>query len=532
MPLFKAITFKFINNFFCQFYKHTSLYRWPFLSGIFIGTSYIPFYPWALFFCLVPLWFFWLKEPSLKKIFLGGWITQLVLNFIGFYWIAHTAMEFGHLPAVAAFGVLLLFCVSSHLHYPIAGVFWKWLSIRFNMSQTASLILLPFVFGLCERLYPFIFYWHLGYPWLFAKFPGFHTAEWIGFFGLNIVTLLINSFLCIALISLKNRKKRSIFGALAVGTFILINGMGFFISKQIKKPDQSLRVLSIQGNIGNFEKVQAKVGRHYVESITQTHVHLTLKGFEQSDHKDIDLIIWPETAFPEIITEKFVGPHQEKLAQLSSQLNTPLLIGGFEKKNEDIFNSLILMKGENILDSYQKTMLLAFGEYIPFSRYFPKLKELLPMVSNLTHGTKPTVLKLPKALIGTQICYEGLFDQFSTQLQKKKAQIFINVTNDSWFGKTSEPYQHMYMTMARAIENRRPLIRVTNTGISTVILSDGKIMEQSPLHEEWFKTFEVPYHSIPPSTFYVKLSENWIWILFLIIGSIVLGDRIARFKKY
>ena len=456
----------------------------------------------------------------------------MTLNFIGFHWIAHTAIEFGHLPFFAGFGVLLLFCALSHLHYPLAGVFWKWLSFRFNLSQTASLILLPFVFVLCEKLYPFIFYWHLGYPWLFAKFPGFHTAEWIGFFGLNIITLLINSLLCLALISGKNKKKRLSFGVSALGIFIFLNGIGFMISKKIKKPDQLLRVLAVQGNIGNFEKVQAKVGRRYVESITQTHIHLTLKGFEQVKDKKIDLVIWPETAFPETIVKDITGTHLEKLIALSLKLNTPFLIGGFEQENENIFNSLILMKGEDILGSYKKTMLLAFGEYIPFSQYFPKLKEILPMVSDLTHGIGPVVLKHPKALIGGQICYEGLFDKFSTQLQKKKAQIFVNVTNDSWFGKTFEPYQHMYMTMARAIENRRPLIRVTNTGISTVILSDGTILEHSPLHEEWLKIFEVPYHSTPPSTFYVKLSENWIWILFLLIGSIIFGDRIAGTNKH
>ena len=512
--------------------KNIRFYKWPILSGFLIGTSYIPFFPWALFFCLIPLWLFWLKEPSLKRIFLGGWITQFILNLIGFYWIAYTVVEFGHLPFFVGLGVLLLFCAFSHLHYPLVGVFWKWLSNRFNLSQTASLILLPFVFVLCERLYPFIFYWHLGYPWLFAKFPGFHTAQWIGFFGLNIITLLINSLLGLALIFRKNRGRSLGFGVPAFGLLILINAMGWMISKNIKKPDRSFRVLAVQGNIGNFEKVQAKVGWRYVDSITKTHIHLTLRGFEESENKDIDLVIWPETAFPGTISEDSQDPQYEKITGLSRKLNTPFLIGTFEEKNKEIFNSLILINGMNALGSYQKTKLLAFGEYLPFGKHFPKLKEMFPMVSDLTHGTGPVVLKHPKTLIGTQICYEGLFDGFSTQLQKKKARIFINVTNDSWFGQTSEPYQHMYMTMARAIENRRPLIRVTNTGISTVILSDGKILEQSPLDEEWVKVFDVPYHSSPPPTFYMKLSGNWIGILLLLIGSVILGDRLARTNKH
>ena len=514
--------------------KKIHYYKWPLLSGFFIGTSYIPFYPWALFFCLTPLWLFWIRESSYKKIFLGGWVTQFFLNLIGFHWISHTVVEFGRLPLFMGLGALFLFCAFGHLYYPLAGVLWKWLSNKFNLSQTASLILLPLVFVLCERLYPFIFYWHLGYPWLWAKFPGFHLAQWIGFFGLNLITLFINSFLCLAWIQWihqKNRNRSLAFGSLALSAFLILNGIGFIISKKIKEPDRSLRVLVVQGNIGNFEKIQSKVGHRYMKSVVQTHANLTLQGFEQSKGRTIDLVIWPETAFPETLRKGFIGQHQKTLAKLSTKLNVPFLIGAFQEEDGKIFNSLVLMDGVDILGSYQKTMLLPFGEYIPFGKYFPGLKKMLPMISDFTHGTGPSILEHPKALIGSQICYEGLFDEFSTQLQKKKAQIFVNVTNDSWFGQTFEPYQHMHMTLARAIENRRPLIRVTNTGISTVILSDGKILEYSPLNEEWFKIFDVPYHSTPPSTFYMKLSENWIWILFLLIGSVILGDRLAGSNK-
>ncbi len=510
-------------------------YKLPILSGLLIGTSYIPFPPWALFFCFIPLWSFWIRESSFKKIFLGGWITQFILNFIGFHWIAYTVVEFGHLPWFIGGGVLLLFCAFGHLYYPLAGIFWKWLCNRLNLSQTGSLILLPLVFALFERLYPFIFHWHLGYPWLWAKFPGFHTAQWIGFFGLNLTTLFVNSLLGLGWIHRKNRRRCQGFAGLALAVLLIINGVGFIISKNIKKPDSSLRVLVIQGNIGNFEKVHARVGQAYMKTIVKTHVNLTLRGFKQSleqSKKDIDLVIWPETAFPETMITGFTGRHQETLTRLSLELNVPFLIGAFQEEKGEFFNSLVLMDGEDIQGAYQKTILLPFGEYMPFGKYFPELKKMFPMISDLTHGTGPSILEHPKARIGGQICYEGLFDEFSTHLQKKKVQIFVNVTNDSWFGRTSEPYQHMYITLARAIENRRPLIRVTNTGISTVILSDGTILEHSPLDREWFGIFDVPYHSTPPSTFYMKLCGNWIWILLLLIGTVILGNRLTDTRKH
>ena len=398
------------------------------------------------------------------------------------------------------------------------------------MGQTASLILIPPVFALCERLYPFIFYWHLGYPWFWAEFPAFHLTQWIGFFGLNLITLFINAFLHLAWILQKKRKTSLGLVGLVFAIFFTLNAAGLIVSGKIKKPDQTLRVLVVQGNVGNFEKIQANVGKDYKENILQTHIKLTRQGFEKS--KNIDLVIWPETSFPETLVKGFMGPQQETLARLSQELGVPFLIGAFEEENGKFFNSLVLMDGMDLLGSYQKTRLFPFGEYIPFSQYFPKLKKMLPMISDFTRGKEPSVLKHPKVLIGGQICYEGLFDKLSIRLQKKKAQIFINVTNDSWFGESFEPYQHMYMTLARAIENRRPLIRVTNTGISTVILSSGKILELSPLNKKWVKVFDVPYASTPPTTFYAKLSENWIWILLLLIGFVILGDQFARSDKH
>src|SRR4051794_35394248 len=103
-------------------FRWLTRYRLPILSGILIGTSYIPFPPWTLFFCLVPLWSFYLEHPlEPKRIFIAGWISQFLLTLIGFHWIAHTAYAFGHMPWSVSLIVLLGFCTFAHLHIPIAG---------------------------------------------------------------------------------------------------------------------------------------------------------------------------------------------------------------------------------------------------------------------------------------------------------------------------------------------------------------------------------------------------------------------------
>lgn len=512
--------------------KQFRYYLLPILSGILIGTSYIPFPPWALFFCVVPLWMFWRKEASYKRIFFAGWLTQFILNAIGFHWIAYTVMAFGQMPWFAGLAVLLLFCVLAHLYYPIAGVLWKWISKKLKLSESASLLLLPLVFILCERLYPFIFYWHLGYPWLWASFPGLHLSQWIGFFGLNLVTLYINLLLLLFWLKRKPGQWLHPASLAALALFLLINTLGFIQKSQLSSPDKNLRVLMVQGNIGNLEKIQAQKGVGYINHIVDRFVALTEEGL--ANNPDVDMVIWPETAFPTVLMTGYTERQRQKLSRLTNEYNVELLTGAYQRKKHggQVYNGIVLMKGDEDLQSYQKTVLLAFGEYLPFGNLYPPLKEWFPMVSDFGRGDGPVVFPSQKARIGAQICYEGLFDDFSSSLQKKGAQVFVNITNDSWFGYPFEPFQHMYMTLARAIENRRPLIRVTNTGISTAIYSNGTILDFSPRNQEWYKVVDIPFHSTPEPTFYAKLSDKWPGILLLFIGLIVAGDRIARVGKH
>jgi apolipoprotein N-acyltransferase len=183
---------------------------------------------------------------------------------------------------------------------------------------------------------------------------------------------------------------------------------------------------------------------------------------------------------------------------------------------------------------YRKTYLLAFGEYLPFGDMFPKLYELLPFVSEFGRGKGPQIMNVniphlnEKIKIGPQICYESLDPHFSADLAAMGAKIILNVTNDSWFGKTFEPWQHMTMTLARAIEVRRPLVRVTNTGITTAILANGTVLEKSPLHEEWTGIHEISFLKDPPQTFYTKYHSYYVWIMLVFL---ILLLAYGKFKQ-
>jgi apolipoprotein N-acyltransferase len=148
-------------------------------------------------------------------------------------------------------------------------------------------------------------------------------------------------------------------------------------------------------------------------------------------------------------------------------------------------------------------------------------------VSNFGRGHGPEALKWTfkdeKLHWGGQICYEGLYPDFTRELALEGSDILVNVTNDSWFGMPFEPNQHLYMTFARAIEVRRPLVRSTNTGISTAILANGDVLQKSPLHEEWFGEFVLKYRKNAPQTFFTEVG-HWDWaVLLIILGLLVSG---------
>ncbi|MCI0654975.1 MAG: apolipoprotein N-acyltransferase, partial [Methylococcaceae bacterium] len=164
----------------------------PVLSGILIGTSYIPFPPWALFFCFVPLWIFWMRQNDFRRIFWGGWITAFVLTLIGFNWVAYTLHEFAHLPWPFALIGLLLYAAVAQLYIPLAGILWFWLQRRFQYPIGLAVCMMGLITAFGDRNSLTLFDWNFGYSWYGSGLPLYQWAEWVGFSGLSSVTILLN----------------------------------------------------------------------------------------------------------------------------------------------------------------------------------------------------------------------------------------------------------------------------------------------------------------------------------------------------
>src|SRR3954464_5852256 len=215
------------------------LMRSPYLlatmSGVLLGTSFIPFPPWAIFFCYVPLWLVWLTGPSWKRVFWTGWLAPFVGTLIGFNWVAYTAHEFGHLPWPLAGLALVVFASLANLYMPLAGVAWLLYSRTFKLGTAGKFWALPVLVSIGERVFPMIFDWHFGYTWLWAGFPAFHLADIVGFIGLSNIGLLFNGFVLQAFLS--HGRRRWAWLVTPAIAFAGLNVAGHFHKDWVAKPD-------------------------------------------------------------------------------------------------------------------------------------------------------------------------------------------------------------------------------------------------------------------------------------------------------
>jgi apolipoprotein N-acyltransferase len=499
-----------------------------------IGTSYIPLPPWALLFGFAPLWIAALKSQSLRQALLLGWVTQFILTLIGFHWIEYLAREFGHIPVGLSHLTLIGFAIIAHWYIPAATALGFWLYRKWGLSFPSCLFAMAIATNLGEGFWPVIFRWHLGYTLLPTGLGINQTAEWIGYLGLSQVLLLTNAALAWWAYSYPNNKPMAPGPTIAV-LLSLLSLLGLELlgrrlyERALRTESFPVRIGFTQGNIGNFEKVYAERGLGFQKEIIDRYFNLS-----RSFASQVDLWIWPETAIPTALDQAFRDRFfTTYFISRLPELGVPLITGAYgrsvEENSSKDYNALFFLNPDGSeIGHYRKTQLLVFGEYVPLGETFTFLKKLNPGGEGFARGKGPTVFQSPDSKklprIGPQICYESLDPFFSTELARKGAQMIVNLTNDSWFGPGFEPLQHMYMTLARAIEVRLPLVRSTNTGITTAIQFSGKIENFSPLFKEWVGQVEALIPTDPKLTVYARFG-HWIPLIQLFILFLIMGFR-------
>jgi apolipoprotein N-acyltransferase len=171
--------------------------------------------------------------------------------------------------------------------------------------------------------------------------------------------------------------------------------------------------------------------------------------------------------------------------------------------------------------------LVPFGEYVPLQKLLPFVNKLVAGIGDFSPGARITPLNTGRGEIGVLVCFEGIFPELAREYVRAGSRLLVNITNDAWFGRSSAPYQHLSMTVFRAVENRVPLVRAANTGISSIIDAKGHIRGMTPLFQEAFLSGEVRFGE--GNTFYNRYGDLFAWLC--LAGSGVIVVQIFRNNK-
>jgi apolipoprotein N-acyltransferase len=461
----------------------------------FLGHGFLP-----LVFVALSLFLWKLESYHFKPGILIVLGFNLGLNFIGYYWIPHTMREFGELPYFIS---MILGSLASLILQPHWWVYLVWKKFRphWDWSKEKNVLLSAFVMTILERFIPQLFPSYVGSPWLYLA-PYLGLAPYFGTVAFSFMTY----WLCLeTLVQLRNKKPRVQVWTV-MGLFFLFN-ITFPLS--LPSTGRQIPVRVVQANIGNFLKVNSESGdQNSFDTIAETYQSLSMKenGFRPQ------LIIWPETAYPHTFYG-FESMLSEKFLNIMNQSGSEMLIGGYDQDMtkssvdfiESVFNSSLLLSEGKVKSIYHKNILIPFGETLPFGPLNKAVVSVVPAISLFAKGSGIPVMETKTGYrFVTPICYEILDSNYMRDLlnQWGNNHFIVNHTNDSWYGNTAEPWQHLFLSKWRALEFQLPIIRSTNTGISSVIYQDGSESRQLGVNETGVLDVNLPVMTRPKSTLY------------------------------
>ncbi len=441
----------------------------PGLSAILLALSFPKFNLEVLaWFAFVPL-FSAIENTSKRKSFILFFICGLVFWVITIWWIIH----------VTFWGAVLLILYLA-LYF---GFFGFILSAIRNTPHALRLFSIPAIWVLLEYLRSHLL---TGFPWAllgysqYLNLPVIQIADIFGVWGVSFVVMIVNSAVYWLLKqkftrtqSHKADKVSIIFACLLVVSAVVY---GFFKLRNTPSAihNMPIKISVVQGNIPQEMEWEITAA----EDIVNKYCFLS----QLAGRENPDLIIWPEAAVPGILGNDSVNFNSVR--RLAKQLGAALFFGSVTARGDSYYNSAILVseKGE-LSGQYDKLHLVPFGEYIPLRHIFPFLQAVVP-IGDETPGVEFVVFSVNSTngpglgrifKFSSMICFEDVFPEISRQFVKSGAQFLVNITNDSWFKKSSAAYQHFQSSVFRAVENRVFVLRSANTGVSGFISPEGKI---------------------------------------------------------
>ena len=431
-----------------------------------------------------------------------GWLAGSSFSLATLYWVVHPISTYTPIPLVGAVLIVVLMCA---VLATATGFFAA--AVAFTARRGFS----PLWFAPCwwvtlEWLRSWL---ALGFPWDLLGYTQYRNlatvqiAEVTGVYGLSALLVLANALVAAAFRPGEHLGRRLRHAGAFVGLLLVVHVLGSWRHSQLaqREPTEHLRAAVVQGSIPQ----ELKWDPAYQETTLATYEDLT----RRIAGNGVELVVWPETATPFFF--QMGGPFSNRVTDLTRATGAWLLFGspGYERDGDaglvSTNRAYLLSPTGAVAGSYDKVILVPFGEYVPFQRILFFVGKIAHSAASLRPGSGVSALPFGSQRAGVLICYETIFPLLARRSVAGGATVLVNVTNDAWFGRTSAPYQHLAMAVLRAVENRVPLIRAANTGISAFVLPDGRIEDPTPLFEPTFRLADLAWTTSP--TIYTRYGD-------------------------
>jgi apolipoprotein N-acyltransferase len=507
---------------------------WPWLAAILTGVlatlCFAPFeQTWLCWFALTPLLAaVWFSGEGTKR----RWLREMLLGYLAgvvFFW---SVLSWLHTVTVSG---LILVGLYMGLYFAI----WSWIAGFFRPRRSGILrdlqaapqahspwlsslhnlwlaLVLASAWAALEWIRGWLF---SGWGWnglgvaLHSLLPVIQIAEYTGVPGVSFIVAFANliaiSTVWRFLLETRVRIRRPHFDfTLTMAGIVGIAAFGIR-QLQLRPPSESLRVALVQANVPREEKFT----REFQDKTFQLFTRLT--NVALATRPPPQLIVWPESATPmPVLLDR---DNYRFVMDLSASIKTDLLLGTIDADEKGDYNAAILVpKGGEAVQLYRKLHLVPFGEYVPGRNSVPFVARIVgdQVPADFTPGKEPVIFHLTtdEVKVAPLICFEDTLGELTRQFVLRGANLLANVTNDGWFLRSAGSQQHLENAIFRCIENRRPLVRAANTGVTCFVNRYGRVTQilqdakQSTFTEGVLSgTVEVPQSGA--LTFYSKHGE-------------------------
>jgi apolipoprotein N-acyltransferase len=522
------------------------------LAGLLLAAAFpkvnLGFLAWA---ALAPLLVI-VRGRSLPRAAGLGWVAGFTFFSAILYWIPDTVSNFTRIPPLVADGLWLLMAAACAYTFAVFAVGVEWMSRR----GVARVLAAPALWAVLEWARTFVI---AGFPWASLGYSQMRTpvlvqaADVGGVYLISAVLVAANAAMAEMVVDREARSGGGVDRSLRVGhaaplarpramaclfvalpALLLAYGSWRLAVVEAAPVTGAVRVGVVQGNISQDRKWDPELQDGIYDR------YLELSG-EAAD-MGAKLVAWPEASVPFYLG---LDARAQKLARLAVQREIWILVGapGIRRENGQTrpYNQAWMVGPDGRWsEPYDKIQLVPFGEYIPLAGLFGKVEIAVEAVGEFGRGDHYSVFEGPplEAVAGgvtdvgrplrlaPLVCYEGIFPTLTRQFAVAGADLLVNISNDAWYGDTSAPYQHIAMAALRSVENRVPLVRATNTGVSGFVTVDGRIGATTPLFEEDIAIETVLLRDV--DSFYRRFGDVFVGASALsLLGLLVVARRRA-----